>query len=149
MEQKRSRELAELLDSKFTIPGTNIRFGLDPVISLVPGVGDWLSGLISIYFLFQAVLAGGGNAVLVRMLINILLDILLGTIPLLGDLFDVAWKANTKNVELLQEVVENPAHTQTKSRWFNWLLFILFTGIIVGLLALLSWLIIEIFESLF
>ena len=70
------REVAEWLDQRFTIPGTNIRFGIDPVLGLIPGAGDWLAGVISLYFLIQAAMLGGRASVLGRMFINILLDVL-------------------------------------------------------------------------
>lgn len=144
-----SSEFAKLLDSKFTIPGTNIRFGIDPIIGLIPGAGDWLGGVFSIYFMFQAVRAGGSSPVLTRMFINILLDIVIGSIPVLGEIFDVAWKANLKNARLLDELARDPQKTQQQSRWFNWIMLAVFIVLILGLLLLVSWMIIELVEFLF
>lgn len=146
---KRSKQLAVLLDSKFTIPGTNIRFGIDPILGLIPGAGDWLAGIISIYFIFLGILEGGNSAVLIRMFLNILLDIIFGSIPVIGEVFDVAWKANLRNARLLDELAKDPRKTEAQSRWFNWILFIIFVLIILGLLVAISWLIIEIVEWLF
>lgn len=143
-----SRAFAELLDSKFTVPGTKIRFGMDPLLGLIPGAGDWLTGLFSIYFLVMALRQGGDSPVLIRMFFNILLDIVVGSIPLVGDVFDVAWKANLKNAHLLEEVAQNPSETQTKSQWFNWLLMVLFAVIILGLLVLISVLIMKVLNLL-
>lgn len=146
---KRSKQLAELLDSKFTIPGTKISFGIDPILGLVPGAGDWLAGFISVYFVFLGILEGSNPAVLMRMFFNILLDIIFGSIPVLGEVFDVAWKANLRNARLLEEFVEDPDKTETQSRWFNWFLFIIFVLIIIALLVAISWIMIEIVGWIF
>ena len=78
------KQLADLFDSKFKIPGTNITFGIDPIIGLIPGIGDWIGGLASLYFLGYAVVLEARVSVVLRMLLNILIDIIVGTIPLLG-----------------------------------------------------------------
>lgn len=134
-------KFAELLDSKFRVPNTDIRFGIDPLLGLIPGVGDWIGGAFSIYFLFYAVLLKAKTAVLLRMFVNILLDVLIGSIPLLGDAFDVFWKTNERNAALLAELRENPERTTGESRSWLWFLFIQFVVAIIGLLLLLGWLI--------
>lgn len=144
-----SYKLAEWLDSRFTIPGTNIRFGLDPIISLIPGAGDWLAGMISSYFILQGVRADLPPVVLWRMGFNVLIDISIGSIPLLGDLFDVGWKANIRNAELLEEYKQNAKTTEQHSRWMLWSIAILLILLIIGLLLLIGWLIASIFEVLF
>ncbi|WP_372638107.1 DUF4112 domain-containing protein [Fodinibius sp.] len=136
-----AQKLAEWLDSRFTIPGTNIRFGLDPVISLIPGAGDWIAGMISTYFIVMGVNARLAPSVLLRMGFNILLDVVIGAIPLLGDLFDVAWKANIRNAELLEEYREDAAATERHSRWMLWAVAIGVIGMIIALLVLIGWLI--------
>ncbi|HUR66886.1 MAG TPA: DUF4112 domain-containing protein [Chitinophagaceae bacterium] len=95
--------LAKLMDAQFRIPGTNIRFGLDGLLGLIPGVGDFSSFLISIYIVSAAVNKGASGFVLARMLVNISLDALVGAVPLLGDIFDFAFKANQRNMKLLKE----------------------------------------------
>lgn len=147
--RKRSTQLAELLDSKFKIPNTNIRFGLDPIIGLVPGAGDWLAGVISLYFLIQAAVSGGSSAVLGRMFVNILLDVLIGSIPVLGDLFDVYWKANVRNAQILDELQQNPEKTTSESQFWIWAVVIQFLVLIIAVLLLLTWLIAEIVGLLF
>lgn len=139
--RSKSQQLAELLDSKFTIPNTRIRFGLDPLLGLIPGAGDWIGGVISVYFLFYAVTLRAESSVLWRMFINILLDVLIGSIPLLGDLFDVYWKANKRNAAILEELRKNPERTTSESRFWVWSLFIQFVVLIVGILILIGWLI--------
>ncbi|GAA5523397.1 DUF4112 domain-containing protein [Aliifodinibius salicampi] len=142
-------KLAEWLDSRFTIPGTNIRFGLDPIISLIPGAGDWLAGIISGYFILLGARADLPPAVLWRMGFNVLIDIVIGSVPLLGDLFDVGWKANNRNAELLEKYRRDAKTTEHHSRWLLWIIAITLILMIVGLLALLGWLIASIIEILF
>ena len=95
--------LAKLMDSQFKIPGTNIRFGLDPLIGLVPGAGDFVTFLVSGYMMTILAKNGASGFVLARMTLNILIDALVGSIPLLGDVFDVAFKANRRNMKLMHE----------------------------------------------
>ncbi len=92
--------LADLLDSRFVIPGTNIRFGLDGVIGLVPVVGDLISALISFYLISQASRLGLSPWVKLRMVWNVALDTVVGAIPVLGDMFDVSYKSNRRNIAL-------------------------------------------------
>jgi hypothetical protein len=101
-EIERLQYLATLLDARFRIPGTNWRFGLDGIIGLIPGVGDAAGALISLYIVAEAWRLGARKRTIVWMLGNIALDALLGAVPVLGDLFDVAWKANVKNMRLLK-----------------------------------------------
>lgn len=143
------RKFAELLDSKFRIPNTDIRFGVDPLLGLVPGAGDWLGGLISLYFLFQAVLLGGRSAVLGRMFINILLDLMIGSIPVIGELFDVYWKANERNVAILNELEQDPEKTTTESRFWVWTVFVQLVVLILAILWLIGWIISELLSLLF
>ena len=99
---RRLRGLATVLDSAVRVPGTNIRFGLDALLGLVPGIGDVAGGLASGYVLVEAARLGASRPTLVRMLGNILVEVVLGAAPVLGDLFDVGWKANARNVDLLE-----------------------------------------------
>ncbi len=95
--------LADLMDNKFTIPGTSIRFGLDSLIGLLPGIGDTISLLVSGYIVRRAHEAGVPHHIKARMLFNIFVDWLIGIVPFIGDIFDVGWKANRKNVDLLKK----------------------------------------------
>lgn len=147
-DRKKEKEFAELLDSKFKIPNTNIRFGIDPLLGLVPGAGDWLAGVISLYFLIRAAMHGGKASVLGRMFINILLDVLIGSIPILGEVFDVYWKANERNAEILQELEEDPERTRSASRLWVWFVLAQFVILIVGLLLLFTWLVAELLGML-
>lgn len=98
--------LAKLMDSAFVFPGTKVRFGLDGVIGLVPGVGDVVSGLISSYLIWEARRLGVSKWILGRMMANALFDTTIGAIPLAGDVFDAMFKANLKNMALLRRHLE-------------------------------------------
>jgi NAD/NADP transhydrogenase beta subunit len=95
--------LARLMDSQFKIPGTNVRFGLDPIIGLIPGAGDVSTFAISAFMLFIMVKNGASGFVLARMILNVLIDTILGSIPFLGDVFDFGFKSNTRNMRLMRE----------------------------------------------
>ncbi len=94
--------LGQLLDSSIPIPGTTRTIGLDSVIGLIPGIGDVVGGLLSGYIILEAARAQVPTMTLVRMLGNVGIDTLVGVVPVFGDLFDAGWKANNKNVMLLQ-----------------------------------------------
>jgi hypothetical protein len=104
-----------VLDEAVRIPGTNIRIGLDALLGLIPGGGDVAGGFFSGLIILQAARAGAPTAVLGRMLGNLLVDVVLGAVPILGDVFDVAWRANTRNVRLLESWRERPATTKRAS----------------------------------
>ena len=112
------RKLARVMDTAVRIPGTRVRFGLDAVLGLLPGAGDVASGAVSLYSILVAARLGAPKSVLVRMATNIVIYSAIGTIPLLGDLFDVGWKANTRNVALLDRYTLAPQRTQASSRVF-------------------------------
>jgi hypothetical protein len=110
------RDLARVLDEAIRIPGTNMRIGLDAILGLIPGGGDVAGGLFSAVIMLQAARMGAPTSVLARMLGNVVIDTAVGSIPLLGDLFDFAWRANTRNVRLLDSWRERPAGTQRASK---------------------------------
>ena len=95
--------LAKLMDARFTIPGTNIKFGLDALIGLVPGAGDFATFIISGYMLKVLAQNGASGFVLARMVLNVIIDSLIGAVPILGDIFDVAFKSNQRNMKLMHE----------------------------------------------
>ena len=113
---ERLRSLTRVLDSAIRIPGTGYRFGLDALIGLVPGIGDAVGAIFSTFIVFQAARMGASRSTLTRMMGNVALDTIVGEIPLLGDLFDVGWKANTKNLALLEAHLQQPAATRRGSR---------------------------------
>jgi hypothetical protein len=95
--------LARIMDEQFVVPGTNIRFGWDTILGLFPGIGDALTSAISLLIVHHARQTGASPILLGRMLANVGVDFLLGSIPLVGDAFDLAWKANRKNARLLEQ----------------------------------------------
>ena len=102
----RARTLTRLLDSAAHVPGTRVRFGLDSILGLVPGLGDVAGAVLSGYLVLLASRMGAPQSVIMRMLANVAVDTVGGTVPLFGDLFDVAWKSNTRNLALLERVAE-------------------------------------------
>lgn len=107
----RLEALARLMDGAFVIPGTNIRVGLDAIIGVVPGIGDAISGVISSYLIWEARKLGVSRWTLARMAGNTLLDTTVGAIPLAGDVFDVMFRANMKNMALLRRHLERKGYT--------------------------------------
>ena len=99
---RRVRALARLLDNAITVPGTSWKIGLDPIIGLIPGVGDMVGAVLSGYIVLEAVRAEVPTFTLARMLVNVGIDTLLGAVPAVGDVFDAAWKSNAMNVALLE-----------------------------------------------
>jgi hypothetical protein len=98
--------LANLLDTVLLIPGTNIRFGFDALIGLVPGIGDTITTLISLYIVHEARQLGAPPHLIARMLGNVAIDGIVGAVPLFGDAFDVFWRANRRNVKLLRDYLD-------------------------------------------
>ena len=96
------RVLARLLDSSIPIPGTSWKVGFDPIVGLIPGIGDLIGAVLSGYIIVQAARAEVPTLTLARMLANVGFDTLVGAVPALGDVFDAAWKSNTRNVALLE-----------------------------------------------
>jgi hypothetical protein len=102
----RLEALAQLMDGAFILPGTNIRLGLDALVGLIPVAGDLISGLISSYLIWEARRLGAPSWLIARMIANTLLDTVVGAVPVLGDAFDVAFRANMKNMALLRRYIE-------------------------------------------
>ena len=98
--------LATLLDTALVIPGTGVRFGLDALIGLFPGVGDLITTALSLFIVHEAYQLGAPGHVIVRMLGNVAVDGVFGAVPLVGDAFDVLWRANRRNMRLLREWLE-------------------------------------------
>ena len=136
--------MASFLDNRFRIPGTEIRFGLDGIIGLVPYLGDIISFSLS-GVLFSVMLKKGASMlVLLRMMGNLVLDALVGAIPLLGDLFDFAFKANLRNVELLKKYYaeEGPKPKVGTSIFILVILFLVFLAALIwaiGYLVVAGW----------
>jgi hypothetical protein len=131
--------LAHLLDDCFRIPGTQIHFGLDGIVGLVPAIGDVLAGLASCILIFAAWVRGVPYVTLARMTANLAIDVTVGAIPFLGDAFDIAWKANRRNYKLLVRHLEQPRrHT-----WRDWLFLAALAAVLMAIflvpLLVLAW----------
>ena len=126
----RARVLARALDSAIGIPGTKFRFGLDPIIGLVPGLGDLAGAALSGYIVLVGIQLGASRSVVLRMLANVAIDTAVGSVPVFGDLFDAGWKSNNRNVALIVRHVAAPGATRTSSR--------LMIGLVVLVLLLLA-----------
>jgi hypothetical protein len=136
--------LAKLMDSQFQIPSTKIRFGLDALIGLVPGVGDFVGFLVSGYIILVLASNGASGFVIARISLNILIDALIGSIPFLGDIFDLAFKANERNMKLVHE-----HYLEGRHQGGAWkvvvpvllILFLLIVGIAWSAYSMIMWLI--------
>jgi hypothetical protein len=121
------RKWSVLLDSAFRVPGTKMTFGLDPILGLIPGLGDLTTPFFAGLLLLHAVRMKIPRVVQLRMVMNAAIDLAIGLIPVLGDLFDFGWKANVKNLVLL----ERYAHPGSRAAAGDWL----FVLVVIGLLA--------------
>ena len=136
----RLRGLARVLDDLVAVPGTRFRVGLDGLLGLVPGVGDSVTGAVSVYAMFTAYRLGAPPSVLVRMLLNIGIDLVVGSVPLVGDLFDFGWKSNRKNVRLVERYARAPEGVKASSQVVLALLAVIVVAGVVGIALLASWL---------
>lgn len=96
------RGLARFLDDSIPVPGTTYRIGVEPIVGLVPGVGDFFGMTLSAYIILRAADLGVSKATIVRMIINLAIDGLFGSLPIVGDLFDIVWKANLRNIAIVE-----------------------------------------------
>jgi hypothetical protein len=112
----RVRRLARVLDTAIRIPGTNVRFGLDPIIGLIPGLGDVASAVLSGYVVLTGIKLGAPRSVIARMIANVAMDTVVGSVPIVGDLFDASWKSNQRNVALLERHVGVEPRAKSVSR---------------------------------
>ena len=130
-----ARTLAHWLDAGIRVPGTDLRFGLDPILGLIPGVGDAAGAVLAGWILVEAMRLGASRATVLRIAGNVALDAGLGAIPVLGDIFDFAWKANLRNVALLERHLAAPARAERADRSF---VLLVVCGVLVMALGLLA-----------
>lgn len=148
--------LARWMDGVFRVPGVGWRFGLDAILGLLPGVGDTASSVASLYILTAAHRYGVTRATLLRMALNVVLDTTVGALPLVGDIFDVYWKSNQRNVALLnRHMLAAPSQQgklQRSDRWFVVLLVTLLALLMIGSIVvaamLFTWLISAVAQTL-
>jgi hypothetical protein len=125
------KNLSTVLDSKFQGP-LGFKFGMDALIGLIPVVGDFVTSAFSLYIIAQAAALGAGPSTLIRMAINILVENLFDMVPVFGNIFDFYWKANNKNIVLLESHLQNPARETIKSRMIVALIFFILLIILIG-----------------
>lgn len=133
-QQNVEQKIAWLLDKSIQLPG-GYRVGLDAILGLIPGVGDTLGLVLSSWIIWQGFREGASKSLLVWMLINVGIDSLVGMVPVVGDLFDFVWKANDKNVELLEQHRQNQAVAKKASQRY-----LLGVGLIAALLCMVLFL---------
>lgn len=134
---KHLERIGFLLDRAIRIPGTDIRVGLDPILGFfVPVVGDWIGGLVGVYIILASIRHGLPKSVITRMVFNVGVDFLAGSVPFVGDAFDFVWKSNTKNLRLLNR----HATGKRGSVWSDWAWVLILLGVLallmVGVVAL-------------
>jgi hypothetical protein len=147
-ELQRLRGIAHLFDQAFAIPGTRLRFGIDALFGLVPGVGDIAGALVAAYALRVARMLGAPAAIQIHMLGNIALDALVGTVPLIGDLFDFVFKAQTRNLALLEAWTGSPHATARRSRRGLVLMSIMIVGVFAALTVACVWMVAQLIRWL-
>ena len=129
--------LSVFLDNRFRIPGTNIRFGADFLIGLIPYAGDVISFGVSGFLVLMMARKGASGMVLVKMIGNVWLDGMVGTIPILGDIFDLSYRANIRNLNLLKEHYGKGEHQG--SAWWILILIVLVLFLLIGLSVYVIW----------
>ncbi|MCA0937504.1 DUF4112 domain-containing protein [Vibrio alginolyticus] len=128
--RKQLQRLAWVLDSSIRLPG-GYRIGVDGIIGLIPGFGDALGAGLSSYIVIKAVSLNVPIIVLIRMMINVVLELVIGVIPIIGDMFDFMYKANERNVKLINEHLDSPHRTRRQSRYIVLVLLLVILGMIV------------------
>lgn len=102
------RAVARFLDDSIPVPGTTYRIGVEPIVGLIPGVGDFFGVTVSAYIILRAADLGVSKTTIVRMIINLVIDGVVGSLPIVGDLFDIVWKANLRNIAIIEsELLKN------------------------------------------
>ena len=138
---KRMRQLSKLLDGAIVIPGTKQRIGLDPILGLIPGGGDTVSAALSGYIIVEAARMGLPRSALMQMVGNIAIDTLVGSVPVLGDVFDVFSKANIRNMQIVETHVQLPMPRAKVDKLFIGLLIVGLLGfaLTVGFITVAIW----------
>jgi hypothetical protein len=132
--------LSHILDDFLRIPGTSIRFGLDGIVGLIPGIGDLVGGIASCVIIFAAWTRGVPYVTVARMMANVGIEVVVGSIPVLGDMFDIAWRANRRNYALLAGTLAEPRKNKIQSWIFLTGLVALLAGVVLIPMLFLAWL---------
>jgi NAD/NADP transhydrogenase beta subunit len=142
--------LSAWLDNVFVVPGTRLRFGLDPIIGLIPVVGDLTTTVISLYIIACAAQMQVPKSTLARMGLNIVIDSVVGAIPFVGNIFDFAWKSNALNMQLLERHASATPTERKKHNLWDWLfaagMMLVVVVVVIGSLTSTAWLIAWLFS---
>jgi hypothetical protein len=141
--------LSHVLDDFIRIPGTSIRFGLDGIVGFIPGIGDLIGGIASCIIIIAAWIRGVSYVTVTRMVANVAIEVVVGSVPILGDMFDIAWRANRRNYALLIGSVEEPRkHTMQSWLFLGGLCLVLIALVLLPML-LLTWVFGSLMHALF
>lgn len=141
--------LSHVLDDFIRIPGTSIRFGLDGIVGVVPGIGDVIGGIASCIIILAAWIRGVPYVTVARMVANIGIEVILGSVPIVGDMFDIAWRANRRNYALLTGSLYEPRKHSIRSWLFLGALCLLLFVIMLAPMLLVAWLASDLIHHLF
>jgi Domain of unknown function (DUF4112) len=141
--------LSHILDDFIKVPGTSIRFGLDGIMGVVPGIGDILGGIASCIIIIAAWMRGVSYVTVTRMVANVGIEVVVGSIPILGDMFDIAWRANRRNYALLTGSLYQPRKYTMQSWLFLAALCIVLAALVLLPVLLAAWLMTAAFHALF
>ena len=142
-----AERVSYLMDEKFRIPGTNFRFGIDPLLNLIPVLGDISGFAVSIVLILTMARHGLSRKVLILMFLNVILDSTIGAIPIIGQVFDFAYKSNSRNIRLLKEYYEEGKHQGSARGTILWIVLFLIVFILIFIWAM--WKILELIICLF
>jgi len=141
--------LSHVLDDFIRIPGTSIRFGLDGIVGLIPGIGDLIGGIASCIIIVAAWVRGVSYVTVARMVANVAIEVVVGSVPILGDMFDIAWRANRRNYALLVGSVDEPRKHTVQSWLFLGALCLVLAALILLPMLLLTWIFGSLMHALF
>jgi len=141
--------LSHVLDDFIRIPGTSIRFGLDGIVGFIPGIGDLIGGIASCIIIVAAWVRGVSYVTVARMVANVAIEVVVGSVPVLGDMFDIAWRANRRNYALLIGSVEEPRKHTVQSWFFLGGLCLVLIALILLPMLLLTWIFGSLMHALF
>jgi hypothetical protein len=141
--------LSHVLDDFIRIPGTSIRFGLDGIVGLIPGIGDLIGGIASCIIIVAAWVRGVSYVTVARMVANVAIEVVVGSVPIFGDMFDIAWRANRRNYALLVGSVDEPRKHTVQSWLFLGALCLVLAALILLPMLLLTWIFGSLMHALF
>jgi Domain of unknown function (DUF4112) len=141
--------LSHLLDDFIKVPGTPVRFGLDGIVGVIPGIGDLIGGIASCILIIAAWVRGVSYGTVLRMVANVGIEVVFGSIPILGDMFDIAWRANRRNYALLTGSLYEPRKYTIQSWLFLAALCIVLAALVLLPMLFLTWMITLAMRSLF